>query len=1655
MKKITLVLLAVIFVLSCVGLAACNKGAQEALDNYLLEQANQLVDADFVLPATLGEYELDWSSNNAAITVEKREADNDYLAKVNMGDEVTEVTLTVSIGKLSKSFTVRVAALDVHYIAEKFVFPQDRTIVTESFVLPTEFTYGGKTATITWSVDDDYSHLISIGQLDGKTACIVTVSTANPEARIKATFALNGEEITYTYRMTISAPMSHLEEIDYWYNNTGVSMEIRGYVVAIGEAYSEQYGNMCLYVMDEEFGAGYYVYRVGVDAATAPKVKVGTYVIITGSTNTNYNGLIETDGNGTLTVDESKPAIDVNDYVYAFDNDLIGDLPAAVYHQSRLVSLTNWEVKSVATSAPEAGKSATLFTLTKGGAEVTIAVSKYLAGEYSAAAGDAKWEALCALINTVKAGDVVSVTGILGSYNSNHQIYLRSVDDLTTGGTKDPDGTQYPGAKVAAAMEAVQSALAEAGADKRITSETTFTLPTSSGDVTIAYELCAQLPALTLEGGNTFKVVPPANEEKVNVKATYTVKDGETVVYETVDFFRISTVVLTAEVIRDDIVDPPMRTDVDFELYQNEYVTWSVTAGEEALTIEGNTAKIHRGDEDVRVTLTATVTYNGVTLTRNYFVTVEKDELADYYVIELTVDSMQLQSGTYQDGTVNVDRVPFTYTELGNYGDGIQMRIKDEAVSTIKNDTAFHAGIAQIVVTLSDTMPVYDNADAFKFEFGTADGTYTETKMFSTVADTNYYVITPDSADYTYFKLTKVIERYSFYFKSIEICFTEPNETQYTDEEKVDAELATLKVDKLTYTEDGTATLPVAGTTHTDVTISWASNNAAVVVDGANLAVTMPSASTRAVLTATVTCGNVSKTKTFPVHMVVDVVDAAYNLLEGETLADMTLTGVIIRVDDAYSEQYKNVTVTIIVDGKMDKLIECFRMTGEQAATIKAGDKITVTGDLTNYKGKIEFNSGCVLTAVTTATADELEYVTLFNLEIPQTVTENFTLPEGATYVVKDGTAIAIDGLNATVTRGEEDATVVITATINGKSLDYTVVVKADDGDEPAPTQQIITIPQTGTFKLIIEQNNRKETLYFTGVMDGFYYGTSTNVDEAVDVTVANGSAAGKYTLSFVNADGATQYLYIEKSDNFTNVKFGSTPFDWTWEAERNVLIATLSDGDYYLGTYSNYVTISASQVYRIEDSSVIGVSQFPARFYGTMAEPTDAQKVAADKAALQLEETYTENFTLPMSGANGSTISWAVTEGTAITVDGAAATVIRGAEDATVTLTATITCGEESDTKAFTVTVLAEGTALPGTEEDPYTVAEALAAANALGQDEYSAEKVYVEGVVTEITRFDSGRSSYTFYIKDADGTDQLTVFSCKTTADITKIYVGDTVKVYGYLQNYGGKTPEVTYQGDENPVFVTLTRGTSAITVAENDNVTVTTSINSGANGTEFTFTIQVNTANYTVASVTVNGAVVTANEEGVYTSVIAGPTEIIVAGYVPSEGEKTVNVNFATNFEDYAGNWGTSYTSRTITSAQLGVDASEAVFTVVLSNANHQPSTITDIPTICAKNSLQYATINLSSGTFNSVTFNLREWSESKKFVTLTLEYTTNGTEWTATDVGIIDGTETAISAGYTTMTISDLPEGVIGVRFAYKASGTKNTQIGLEGLVLVVE
>lgn len=92
----------------------------------------------------------------------------------------------------------------------------------------------------------------------------------------------------------------------------------------------------------------------------------------------------------------------------------------------------------------------------------------------------------------------------------------------------------------------------------------------------------------------------------------------------------------------------------------------------------------------------------------------------------------------------------------------------------------------------------------------------------------------------------------------------------------------------------------------------------------------------------------------------------------------------------------------------------------------------------------------------------------------------------------------------------------------------------------------------------------------------------------------------------------------------------------------------------------------------------------------------TDAQRVAADKTALAITfgetdsaSSVTRALTLPVSGPNGSAISWVSGNTSIISSDGK--TVNRpaaGSGDAAVVLTAVIHYGSTSDIKIFTVTV-------------------------------------------------------------------------------------------------------------------------------------------------------------------------------------------------------------------------------------------------------------------------------------------------------------------------------------------------------------------------------
>jgi len=140
------------------------------------------------------------------------------------------------------------------------------------------------------------------------------------------------------------------------------------------------------------------------------------------------------------------------------------------------------------------------------------------------------------------------------------------------------------------------------------------------------------------------------------------------------------------------------------------------------------------------------------------------------------------------------------------------------------------------------------------------------------------------------------------------------------------------------------------------------------------------------------------------------------------------------------------------------------------------------------------------------------------------------------------------------------------------------------------------------------------------------------------------------------------------------------------------------------------------------------------------------------------------------------------------------------------------------------------------GTSTNPYTVAEALAAAGELATGGQSDSEVYISGTVSAVSSYNSTYKSITYYISD-DGTttNQFEVYSGKGLdgADfnaITDLAVGDEVTVKGYLKNYSG-TLEV-YQDNQIVSITYATRYT--ITVNSATNGTISASVaTAGAQG------------------------------------------------------------------------------------------------------------------------------------------------------------------------------------------------------------------------------
>ncbi len=547
-----------------------------------------------------------------------------------------------------------------------------------------------------------------------------------------------------------------------------------------------------------------------------------------------------------------------------------------------------------------------------------------------------------------------------------------------------------------------------------------------------------------------------------------------------------------------------------------------------------------------------------------------------------------------------------------------------------------------------------------------------------------------------------------------------------------------------------TQDLTLPGTGSNGTTIAWASSVTAV-IDNAGT-VTRPAADTNnefVTLTATITKNSVSDTKTFTL-----TVKKEAGLSDADSVA-ADKAALVIGYAGTDSAASVTQALTLPTSGDSGTVITwASGMTDviDNAGTVTRPDvngadtSVTLTATITkNNESDTQVFFLQVLKALNDAdsvAADKAALVIGYaGTDNENSVTQDLTLPgtgsNGTTIAWASSVTAVIDNagtvtrpaadtnnefvtLTATITKNSESDTKTFTLTVK-KALSDADSVAADKAalvigyagtDNENSVTQDLTLPGTGSNGTTIEWASN-----VPGVIDNA--GTVTRpaadtnnefVTLTATITKNNESDTQVFFLQVlkesdlsdadsVAADKAALVIGYAGTDNENSVTqdltlpgTGSNGTTIAWASSVTAVIdnagtVTRPAAD----TNNEFVTLTAT----ITKNSESDTKTFTLTVKKALS---DADSVAADKAALVIgyagtdnENSVTQDLTLPGTGSNGTTIEWA--SNVPGVIDNAG-TVTRPAADTNnefVTLTATITKNNESDTQVFFLQVLKE----------------------------------------------------------------------------------------------------------------------------------------------------------------------------------------------------------------------------------------------------------------------------------------------------------------------------------------------------------------------------
>ena len=225
---------------------------------------------------------------------------------------------------------------------------------------------------------------------------------------------------------------------------------------------------------------------------------------------------------------------------------------------------------------------------------------------------------------------------------------------------------------------------------------------------------------------------------------------------------------------------------------------------------------------------------------------------------------------------------------------------------------------------------------------------------------------------------------------------------------------------------------------------------------------------------------------------------------------------------------------------------------------------------------------------------------------------------------------------------GEEDLVFTLTATLSAEgqsvSADFEFYVPGTPASSGGPS--FVEAPEVGgTYKYALVQAELGKTLYFTGKMSGNYLATSEDPTKAVDVTIEE--VDGGVRFFFMDGEAKTYIDIHEYQEGKAGVRITEEPSaTFVWNADSKVYTAEVAGAPRYLGTYSTYNTMSASDIKYIsgDNAAKVGISQFPAGFCTVAYQitPVEGQPAAGTTAKFYLTQAelgQTLFFTGEMSG--------------------------------------------------------------------------------------------------------------------------------------------------------------------------------------------------------------------------------------------------------------------------------------------------------------------------------------------------------------------------------------------------------------------------------------